>query len=77
MTIKSSRDFSNVILLPRMKSQWEADAWCEQNFGKKWSVVDNRDGVWACFWYGSKAPGTYEWLFKNEADAVLFRLKWG
>lgn len=73
---KSARDFPYVFVLPKIPNQWEADAWCTEQFGPRWSVVDNRDGVWCCFWRGRSVPGSYEWLFHNEKDALLFLMKW-
>lgn len=75
---KSSSDFPYVFHLPKKKNQWEADAWCTEHFGERWSVIDNRQGVWCCFWRGfrSPGPGQYEWLFKNEQDAIMFALRW-
>lgn len=70
--------FSYVIITPKKSTteHWEATAWCEQQFGPRWSVVDNRSGVWCCFWRGRGFPGQYEWMFHNEQDAILFTLKW-
>lgn len=75
---RSSKDFPYVFYIPHKKNHWEADAWCRQHFGERWSVVDNRQGVWCCFWRGfrSQGPGHYEWLFENERDALLFALRW-
>ena len=73
---KSSRDFPHVFVLPKMKSQLEADQWCEQQFGPKWEAIGNRQGVWCCFWKGRGVPGSYEWMFQNKRDATLFILKW-
>lgn len=50
--------------------------WCEEKFGKRWSVTENRKGTWCCFWSGRSIPGTYKWHFKNEQDALLFSLTW-
>jgi hypothetical protein len=50
--------------------------WCEERFGKRWSVIDNREGIWCCFWGGNKLPGMYRFEFKNEKDAILFSLTW-
>lgn len=73
---KNSRDFPYVFLIPKMKRQWEAIEWCTQQFGKEWSVTDNREGTWCCFWRGCHIPGSYEWYFQNEKDAMLFSLRW-
>lgn len=76
---KSSRDFPYVFLLSKNPDQWEMDKWCTEHFGKRWSVVDNRQGVWCCFWRGARSPGPgkYEWYFQNERDANWFILRWG
>jgi hypothetical protein len=50
--------------------------WCEERLGKRWSVVDNREGTWCCFWSGKMNPSTYRFQFKNEQDAILFSLIW-
>lgn len=64
------------LVIPKIKQQWRADDWCKEKFGMRWSAVDNREGTWCCFWAGVKAPKCYEWLFKNEKDAILFLLRW-
>lgn len=73
---KSSKDFPYIFYLPKIQNQWEADAWCTEKFGKRWSVTDNREGVWCCFWRGRDQPGSYEWCFQNKGDATLFLLRW-
>jgi hypothetical protein len=74
--MKTARDFPYKFLIPKIRNQWEADAWCTQQFGKRWSVVDNREGVWCCFWRGRAMSGSYEWYFLNEQDAMMFALRW-
>lgn len=74
--MKTARDFPYIFKLPKFKNQWQATEWCTEQFGRRWSVIDNRAGVWCCFWLGTRGPGGYEWLFLNEQDAVLFALKW-
>lgn len=74
--MKTARDFPYKFLIPKIRHQWEADTWCTQQFGKRWSVVDNREGVWCCFWSGGAMPGSYEWYFLNERDAMMFALRW-
>lgn len=74
---KNSREFPYKIILPGLKNQWNATQWCENKFGKCYSVIDNRNGVWCCFWLGPRSSiSGYEWLFLNEKDAILFALKW-
>lgn len=72
---RSSKDFPHTFLLSKNK-HWETTAWCEQQFGKRWSVVDNREGVWCVFWRGRDNPGMYEWYFEHEQDASRFVLRW-
>lgn len=59
-----------------MDSQWAASAWCTEKFGERWSVTDNRKGVWCWGLCGRDVPGSYEWYFQNEDDATLFLLRW-
>ena len=56
----------------------EASVWCTQQWSKRWSPIDNRQGTWCCFWVGtrSKQSGKYRYHFKNEDDAILFALRW-
>ena len=55
----------------------DAERWCTQNLGKRWSVLDNRDGVWSCFWAGFREHhGAYRYCFKNAEDATMFAMKW-
>ena len=72
------KDFKYIITVPKSRGDSHAaqTVWCEQKFGKRWSVVDNRDGVWCCFWGGRAIPGVYKWEFQNEQDALLFSLRW-
>lgn len=77
MATRSCRDFPYIFLLPKMRNQHEASNWCTKHFGKRWGAVDNREGVWCCFWRGRSIPGSYEWFFENERDANWFILRWG
>ncbi len=77
----TDNDFPYVILMPTKQHKWQMTEWCQQQFGKGWSVVDNRQGVWRCFWsrkIKSREYDTsvYEWSFKNKKDAILFTLRW-
>ena len=56
--------------------QREAALWCEEHFGKRWQAMDNRDGVWAVFWAGQDNFSTYQYIFANEQDMILFILRW-
>lgn len=73
-----SSDFVHRILMPKEKNQWQIDQWCMYQFGPRWSVTENRQGRWCCFWRGPRSEdgAHYEWLFVNEADALLFALRW-
>lgn len=55
---------------------WQMTAWCTEKFGKRWSAVDHREGIWCCFWAGPDSPGDYRWCFTNEQDMVMFVLRW-
>lgn len=58
--------------------QREAERWCSDHLGKRWSVVDNRQGVWCCFWAGTRTehPGYYDFHFLNERDMCWVALRW-
>ena len=73
-----STDFVHRILLPKSEDQWQISYWCKEQFGPRWSVTENRQGRWCCFWRGLRETdfSMYEWLFVNEQDALLFALKW-
>lgn len=73
---KRTLDFLYRILAPKIERQWEATEWCTQQFGTRWSAVDNIEGTWCCFWRGRENVGMYEWYFQNEKDAMLFSLRW-
>lgn len=66
------------VLVPKKpsKGHYDETSWCEEKFGKRWSVIDNRDGKWCCFWNGTNKPAWYRFHFKNEQDALLFSLTW-
>lgn len=54
----------------------KATLWCEKKFGKRWSVIDNQEGVWCCFFvFEREKDVSYDWFFLNKKDAVLFLLK--
>ena len=53
-----------------------AERWCRQQLGKRWNVIDQRGGLWACFWAGREAHDKYRFCFAQEADATVFALKW-
>jgi hypothetical protein len=56
----------------------DAEKWCREKLGKRWNVLDNREGIWSCFWAGTRNPnaGKYRYAFKNQKDAVWFTLRW-
>jgi len=56
----------------------DAEQWCREHWGKRWGAIDNKKGIWCCFWAGFRGPnaGKYRFSFRNEADAVLFTLRW-
>ncbi len=75
MVKPSIQQFPNKILTSKFEHQ-EAVNWCNEHFGDRWSVTDNRDGTWYVFWAGPRSWNNYEWFFKNEQDALLFALRW-
>jgi hypothetical protein len=54
----------------------ECKLWCEQQFGRQIDILDNRQGVWNSLWAGTGGKYTYRFTFRDEADAVLFALRW-
>jgi len=58
------------------KNYWQAREWCMKQFGQRWSAVDNRDGIWCCFWAGRDQFSSYIWHFEHECDAMWFKLRW-
>jgi len=55
----------------------DAEAWCRSEWGERWSVTENRQGTWCCFWGGFReAKGNYVYHFAHEQDAVVFALRW-
>jgi hypothetical protein len=77
---KSTQDWHEVISDIKPHT---LEPWCEQQFGKRWCFINNREGVWSVFWTGMalhereiKYTTKYRYLFKNEKDAMLFSLRW-
>jgi hypothetical protein len=54
----------------------DAMQWCNSQIGKRWDIFVNRDGAWTCVWAGQDAYELYKFCFAEDADAVLFTLKW-
>ena len=58
----------------------EAKHWCEEHLGKKWDLLDNRDGTWSMFWGPAKKDNGwqshYRFCFAEESDALWFSLRW-
>lgn len=74
-----SSDFVHRILMPKIHYQWQVNQWCQEQFGPRWEATSDQSGRWFEFW----RPGmrdedytVYEWCFVNEADALLFVLRW-
>ncbi len=55
-----------------------AKSWCKEQWGEEWSVVSNRNGIWSCFWAGTRGhhTGKYRYIFEHEKDAIIFLLRW-
>ena len=67
--------FGHSVLLDSVRSGW-ARTWCEQQFGKRYEAVDNKQGRWACFWAGRDHPSHYRFHFTDEQDRMWFVLRW-
>ena len=64
-----------------MKAQPSFDSrsaknWCKETIGKSWDCMDHTEGQWACFWAGRNDPQCYVFHFADEANALIFTLKW-
>ncbi|MCX7594397.1 MAG: hypothetical protein N2235_11650 [Fischerella sp.] len=55
----------------------QIDNWCEEKFGSKFSVTENKQGTWCVFWNGRKRPSQYRYFFINKENALWFALTWG
>ncbi len=71
-------DLPYVIAAKKKNGDYEMKEWCRQNVGQErtWEVAT---GEWACFWSGGHPnylTDQYNWLFKNEQDAIMFALRW-
>lgn len=53
-----------------------AEAWCRERFGPRWSVTENRNGSWCCFWGGRERLDHFRYYFANDRDMVMFLLRW-
>jgi hypothetical protein len=54
----------------------DAEHWCRNRLGERWSVTDNRSGQWACFWSGTDAFAYYNFHFARKEDLIWVALKW-
>ncbi len=54
----------------------DANEWCKEHFGKKWSPIDNRSGQWTLFWGGRDHSRKYRFCFAKKEDAAYFVLRW-
>jgi hypothetical protein len=78
MTTKPVRinDFPYQVLIPKDRHR-EAESWCRETWGERWSVLDNLQGTWCCFWGGFReANGRYRYHFAYEKHAIEFILRW-
>lgn len=72
---RAMRQLTYEVIIPSEHSRG-AGVWCEQQFGKRWSPLDCRDGAWAMFWAGVDMHKNYRFCFAEEQDAMLFSLRW-
>ena len=85
MTVKPVRikDFPYQVLISKDRHN-QAESWCKEKWGERWSVLDNQQGTWCCFWGGFRevwggfreAKGGYLYHFAYEKDALEFILRW-
>jgi len=54
----------------------QAQDWCREQLGPRWSAMDNRTGTWCCFWAGNKDFEHFDFYFLNEKDMIWAALKW-
>lgn len=77
-----NRRFPHNVVLPKQNERelWAMRCWCTEYFGPQWGLNKqhwfNRKGVWSVIWCGPENSLNYQWMFENEADAVLFMLRW-
>jgi hypothetical protein len=69
------KDFPYTVQIHKSR-HYEAEAWCREHLGPRWSVTENRNGIWCCFWAGRENFGYYNYHFGNERDMIIFSLKW-
>ena len=62
------------VMTSRINNSNRATAWCQEQWGSRWSVTDNLSGRWSCFYRINL--GQYEWNFETEQQALLFALRW-
>jgi len=67
-----------ILALDRNPNQRAAKIqFCKDNFGNRWRPLDDMSGTWDVHWAGyDNAADLYIWKFKNEEDAMMFKLRW-
>ena len=55
--------------------RYRRQAWCEKHLGPRYDLLENPEGVWALYWAGIDRMREEEFRFKNEADAIMFTLR--
>ncbi len=63
------------VLIDRNKYM-PANDWCIEQFGSRWSPIDNRSGSWSMFWAGRDHIDKYRFCFANKEDLMMFILRW-
>ena len=59
------------------KNLFPMKIWCNENIGlEKKNVHEINDSPWRCLWNGPKQRDHYTFYFKQEKDAVLFKMRW-
>jgi hypothetical protein len=52
-----------------------ASKWCQKQFGYRHDIINNRQGIWQCFWEGTGDVEHYRFHFRNERDMIWFALQ--
>ena len=69
-------DWYKIDVMPTISMRIAMGSWCEDQFGSPWQAVGDPHGRWCYFWCGPRDHAYYRFQFREQADAVLFALRW-
>ena len=72
---RAFRKLEHYVLIDANKHR-AAGNWCQTQFGKRWEAISDPTGAWTMFWAGREDRDKYIFHFADEADALIFTLKW-